>query len=53
VFEFLNSRGYDFALDYRVKIQKQRALEEDEQSEPEPKKRTMTPSKSIEGHETH
>jgi hypothetical protein len=53
VFEFLNSRGYDPALDNRVKIQKQRALEEDEQSEPGPKKRIMMVSKLTEGLETH
>lgn len=45
MFEFQNSCGYDLALDYRVKIRKQCALEEDEQSEPEPKKRIMTASK--------
>lgn len=53
MFEFLNSRGYDLALDYRVKIRKQCALEEDKQSEPEPKKRIMTASKLIEGPGTH
>ena len=53
MFEFLNSRGYDLVLDYGVKIRKQRALEEVEQSEPESKKRIMTASKLIEGLETH
>ena len=52
MFEFLNSRGYDLALDYRVKIRKQLASE-DGQSEPEPKKRIMTASDLIEGLETH
>ena len=53
MFEFLNSRGYDLALDYGVKFRNQRALEEDEQSEPEPKKSIMTASKLIEGLDTH
>jgi hypothetical protein len=38
VFEFLNSCGYDLALQNRVKIRQESDLEEDEQSEPEPKK---------------
>jgi len=42
LFALLNFRDQKLTFDYLVEIQKQTALEEDEEFDPEPKKRTVT-----------